>query len=157
MSEEKWLEAARAYEQKSKEVLQAPQTATATAVAPRPVGSSVSEIAYALTKFILSEEGTAAKQLLYASKKYIQLGVECDGEKDVVVYFMDYQGYKQSVTDTIAWLVYINDVPKPNECMISEAYLAEGLVSASMGQTTVEHVLATLKNKLNAIAQKANE
>ena len=155
MSEEKWLEAARAYEQKSKEVLQAPQTATATAVAPRPIGSSVSEIADALTKFIRSEEGSAAKRLLYASKQYITLGESREGGGYRIEYFMDHEGYKKSNTAFSTWTD--DDILKPEESRISEKLLAQELVFASRSPTTAEFIMATLKNKLNAIAEKANE
>jgi hypothetical protein len=158
-----WLIAARKYQERATEEAEQPEKSVTTVKPPLQsnthTGSTATEIANALRKFILSEEGTSAKILLQASKQYVILEEEYDGGGYGSVYFLDGEGYKVSFEAMGTWQIYARtgSTKEPKVSLVAEFNLACAIVRQSEGQASAEGLLNFVIRKLDAIAADADK
>jgi hypothetical protein len=96
MSEQKWLDAAAKYA--AKRAVEVQHVSMPVVVKMEDHGSSVQEIATALTTFLDSSEGRAASALLIESRRHVILAESNEGGGSGCVIFYDGKGgIKQSI------------------------------------------------------------
>jgi len=148
-----WVDAARRYKEieaaKPKPV-PAPQQERVQADTWRLKAAQIADAGRELERFVNSEEGRAAMELLGAAKRHLIFGEEAEGGY-AEVFFIDANGIQKSYEVHGTWTVYAKEkLPEPK---ISRATSQEAAQAAVWyARRKPEEIVTWLRGELNKLA-----
>jgi hypothetical protein len=153
-----WVNAARRYkeiEAAKPKPAPAPQQERVQADTWRLQAAQIADAGHELERFIKSEEGRAAMELLGAAKRHLIFGEQAEGGY-AEVFFIDANGIQKSYEAHGTWTVYTKEkLPEPK---ISRATSRDAVQAAVWyAQRKPEEVVTWLRSELDKLANAVNK
>ncbi len=156
MSKDKWLSAAKKFNEKRLAEEGEPKPYIIPELDPQALKeiSAAAAIEKALEDFSHGDEWRPAYELLRASKRHVVIAEENEGGGMQLVYHLNQHGYMETVEPTGTRLLYGDEATgnKSQTKMASKRMIAHLIVRQSKGNATADQVLEVIRKGLNAIA-----